>query len=563
MICFVNGKKVELLSKEFVSKGGEGSIYHKDDLAYKIYDDLTKMIPEGKIKELDVLDKPNIVRPLDIIFSSSKSIIGFTMDWLGDETHPLCKLFTNSFRDANGVTIDQTTELVENIKDTILFIHQNKCLMVDGNEFNYLVGKDFITPYFIDVNSYQTPSFHATAIMPSIRDWSAKAFTTLSDWFSFAIVSFQLFVGIHPFKGNHPKYSRNDFEKRVIDNVSVFHKDVSLPPTVRDFNLIPSSYKDWYYKLFEKGERTDPPTLPGKSQVIQIVASVVQSSNNFEITLIKEFPDELLFYGVIFGIPVAKTTKELYISKTNYTTSLGAELIFTLPGLVPILVKIEKDKLKYHALKTVKFSRDLDLECTEKMIIDNTLYLKNKEKLIEVDFTEMNGNIIPSIKTVWTIEPNSSKLFSNIIVQSVLGKTYVAIPIPNPAGKSSFIIKGIPELDTYRIVDAKYNKNVAMFIGYKNGDYFKVTLIFNDDFSKYKVKVVPTDYVPLNFIVLDNGVVVSINDDSSIEIFTNNIDKNDIKKIKDPEINTSMRLYKDGMTVMFTSGNKAYKIRMK
>jgi hypothetical protein len=563
MICYVNGKKVDLLAKEFVSKGGEGSIYHKDDLAYKIYEDLSKMIPEAKIKELETLDKPNIVRPLDIIFDSTKAIVGFTMDWLGDETNALCKLFTNSFRDANGITIDQTTELVENIKDTIFFIHNKNCLMVDGNEFNYLVGKDFITPYFIDVNSYQTPNFNATAIMPSIRDWSTQKFTTLSDWFSFAIVSFQLFVGIHPFKGNHPKYSRNDFEKRVIENVSVFHKGVSLPPTVRDFNLIPSSYKDWYYKLFEKGERKEPPTLPGKSQVIQIIASVVQSSNNFEITMLKEFKDELLFYGVIYGIPVAKTIKEIFISKTNYKTSLGTELLFAMPGLIPILIKIENNKLKYHALKEGYKLKELDLECSDKMIVNNVLYIKNNEKLIEIEFNEMNGNIVPAIKTVWTIEPNSSKLFSNIIVQSVLGKTYVAIPLPKLGQRSSFVIKAIPELDKYRIVDAKYDNKVSMFIGYQNGDYFKIVVIFDDDYNKYKIRVIPTDYIPLNFITLDNGVVVSINDDSSIEIFTNRIDKDDVKKIKDPEINTSMRLFKDGMTVMFVSGNKVYKIRMK
>jgi hypothetical protein len=234
-----------------------------------------------------------------------------------------------------------------------------------------------------------------------------------------------------------------------------------------------------------------------------------------------------------------------------------------MPGLIPILIKIEDNKLEYHALKEGYKLKELDLECSEKMIVNNILYLKNNEKLIEIEFNEMNGHIVPAIKTVWTIEPNSSKLFSNIIVQSVLGKTYVAIPLPKLGQRSSFIIKAIPELDKYRIVDSKYDNKVSMFIGYQNGDYFKIIAIFDDEYNKYKIRVIPTDYIPLNFITLDNGVVVSINDDSSIEIFTNRIDKDDIKKIKDPEINTSMRLFKDGMTVMFVSGNKSYRIRMK
>src|SRR4030042_7024396 len=136
--------------------------------------------------------------------------------------------------------------LVENIKKLIYFVHDKNCLIVDGNELNYLVNNDFITPYMIDVNSWQTPSYNATAIMPSIRDWSTTTFSELTDWFSFAIISFQLFIGVHPFKGTHKKYRRNDFVNRVKDSVSVFNSQVSLPPSARDFNLIPGSYKDWY-----------------------------------------------------------------------------------------------------------------------------------------------------------------------------------------------------------------------------------------------------------------------------------------------------------------------------
>ena len=47
------------------------------------------------------------------------------------------------------------------------------------------------------VDSYQTAHYPATAIMPSVRDWKVPLhdFSELSDWFSFAIVSFQVFLG--------------------------------------------------------------------------------------------------------------------------------------------------------------------------------------------------------------------------------------------------------------------------------------------------------------------------------------------------------------------------------
>jgi hypothetical protein len=254
MEIYVNGQAITLGQQNFVAKGGEGKIFQKGGIAYKIYEDLTKMIAVAKIKELDIPD-PNVIRPIDPIINKKKQNVGFTMEWLGDDNESLCKLFTTKFQKDNGINNDMIIKLIENMKKTTETVHKHDCLVVDGNELNYLVKKDWVTPLFIDVNSWQTRSYPPTAIMPSIRDWTVDTFSELTDWFSFAIVTFQLFVGIHPFKGKHKSYKKNDFINRIKDRVSVFNGGVSLPPTVRDFNLIPSGYKDWYFKLFENGDR--------------------------------------------------------------------------------------------------------------------------------------------------------------------------------------------------------------------------------------------------------------------------------------------------------------------
>jgi hypothetical protein len=64
----VRGKgDVQLNKNDFVTEGGEGQIYAKGNTIYKVYIDISKMIPDGKVTELHVLDKDYIIIPQDII----------------------------------------------------------------------------------------------------------------------------------------------------------------------------------------------------------------------------------------------------------------------------------------------------------------------------------------------------------------------------------------------------------------------------------------------------------------------------------------------------------------
>ena len=559
MQVIVQGKKVSLSQKDYVTQGGEGKIFQKGSIAYKIYEDLKKMIPVGKIQELGALNIPNIVRPKELIYSPKKEILGFTMDWLGDDNYALCKMFTNTFRDSNGITNDHVIELVENIKNIIIApIHEQNCLMVDGNELNYLVRPDFVTPLFIDVNSYQTASFPPTAIMPSIRDWkNPDEFSVMSDWFSFAIVSFQLFIGIHPFKGKHKNYKKNDFEKRVKDNVSVFNKDVRLPPPARDFDLIPSDYKDWYVRLFEKGERLFPPKMPGSTKTIQVKTILVNSTDNFEIIEIKEFESDIVYHNET----ITKTKEKLYIGSADYKVSPDVEVLLSPFKAEPILCKIDKGTIELKTPSAGVVVQQINLVCTDKMIVNDALLIKNRGQLTEIQFSD-TGQIIPSVQQVWNIEPKSSKLFSNIVVQSVLGRAYVCIPLPQYK-QSSFIIKDIPELDKMQIIDAKHDNHVAMFITNEAGIYNKYVVVFDDSYNKYVVRIFEdVDYIPLNFVTLQSGVCISIREDDVVEIF-HYVHPSKVKEIKDPKVDSTMRLCKRGMEVRFFKGNKLFSFKIK
>jgi hypothetical protein len=201
MKVFVKGtnKPIELTNADFLAQGGEGKIYVKGNKVFKICESLSKMIPEGKFTELSVLSDQHIIKPEEILVDAKDKNIGYTMKFIKD-SYTLCQIFAKAFRLRNKIKHD-AVDLVQQMQKTIQHIHSHDILLVDGNEFNFLLDDKFKEVYFIDVNSYQTPHYPAMAIMDSIRDRHANnKFSKVTDWFSFAIVSFQMFIGIQSFR---------------------------------------------------------------------------------------------------------------------------------------------------------------------------------------------------------------------------------------------------------------------------------------------------------------------------------------------------------------------------
>jgi hypothetical protein len=179
------GKPIKLNKNTFISSGGEGSIFASNGMAFKIYTNPKALIPYAKIQELSVITNSNVIKPEQIILDNRQKPIGYTMKYVSD-TYSLCQIFPKAFRDRVGLDIDTVLKLIKKMQTTIADIHKIPgMLIVDLNEMNFLVDKKFKDIYFIDVDSYKTFSFPATAIMESIRDWNSSEFNHLTDWYSF------------------------------------------------------------------------------------------------------------------------------------------------------------------------------------------------------------------------------------------------------------------------------------------------------------------------------------------------------------------------------------------
>lgn len=560
----VKGKgKVVLAKNDFVAAGGEGSVYSKGGTAYKIYSDPSKMIPEGKINELQVITEPNIIKPMDIILDSKNNHIGYTMRYVTD-TYALCQLFNKVFKQRNSLTTQQIFDLIVKMQNGIKHIHDKGILIVDCNEMNFLINQTFDEVYFIDVDSYQTPTYKATVLMESIRDRHCKnnQFTKGTDWFSWAIVTFQMFIGIHPYKGKHKTV--NGLDERMLKNLSVFNKDVGIPSICESFDVIPQAYRDWYKALFEEGKRIEPPSAGVAKITIITKADKIVGSNKFEIKELFDFPSDLVgdITNVIFsfGSRIVQGERGAVLG-----TKIDSKVLPNLNvGFTPHLnhcfaVRRDPSEVACYDVTTGKATH-LPATVNKLMSYDSRVYAIDNENVYEIIFIELPNNIKFAMKQVANIVSKATSVFDGVLIQNLLEATYVSI---FPKTGSHYQVR-MKELEGYRIVDARFDRGVLMAIGVKNGKYDRFVFRFDNEYSSYDAAVVQ-DISPmgLNFTVIDTGICVHIDEEECVNVFQAIKDGKRVPSIKDPAISSDMQLYRWGGQAVVSRGEKLYSFKMK
>jgi hypothetical protein len=548
---------VELDSSHFLAKGGEGSIYAKNGVVYKICEP-GKMIPEGKFNELAVMTNPNIIKPEQMLLDNKGVQVGYTMRFVPD-TFVLCSMFTKSFRLRENVSVDQVLDLVRKLQTIVSDVHKSKILCVDLNENNFLVSKKFDDVYAIDVNSYQTKSYPATAIMDSIRDRHChNVFTETTDWFSFAVVAFQMFIGIHPFKGRHPSYP--DMDARMKANISVLNTQVTYPKAAcMPLDVIPPVYLKWFEAVFDRGERVAPPKdLTAVVELVQAVIKQVTGNNNLIINQMIQTTGPILGYFTAMGKEIIFTDKDIKFAQYELLPSPKTKLTFT-PSGDPVIGWLEGDSLR---LKNLTTGNMVPLVANGEMLFssNNRIYLRHKTQVSEIVFTEIAGQTLTSVYPVANIMELASQVYDGVVIQDLFDAHYASI-FPNTKVHRQIALR---ELDGYKVRDAKYEGRVLMIVAVnQKGQYDRFIYRFDDEF-KHDLRIVP-DIVPmgLNFTVLDNGICVCLTEDEKLEIFRCTKGSVGVKVVEDPTIEADMRLTHKGAQTLFIRDNRIYSLSLR
>lgn len=536
----LKNESVSLTSQHYLTEGGEGQIFVKNDIAYKIYFP-GKEPPEGKLDELRKINNKNVIVPIDILLDTkTNKYVGNSMRFLNQNNYlSTAQIISNNFWANNKVTHNSISCLINHFQNTINDIHKCKTLLVDINEFNFLTDSQLKEIYCIDTNSYQTESYPATAIMEANRDWQNLKFTELTDWFSFAILSFYIYSGIHPFKsGNYPGLtgSLDEVAKhRILNNISVLNSKVKYPSrAVRDFKLIPKNWFDWYYSEFEKGERNSPPN--NFNQVSPITQQHYQiSSDCLLLKDIQDFDEEIVRLDKIGGQRLVITDNYVYLDSSRYNRNSDK---FIIHENRLMNVKIKNNRLDINGFQST-------FECTDLFISNNTIYTKSSGKLCKILLK--NNLILMSI--VASISELTAKCYGyqdGFMIENLAGETYLILA----NNDSSYQIK-IPELVKHSIISAEKSGNYIIGYSRKNNEYYNFKIKLENFLVESCDLLKVSGMFDLEFIHHKNGVLIELLNDKLV--LTNN---NKHKIVNDKFFNQNSIHFVEVNGEMYFSNNK-------
>lgn len=571
-----------LRPSNYIAQGGEGTIYVAGDTAIKIYQDPKNKIPWNRVPEkVSFFSKhqhPYVVAPQGMVLDASGIPLGYYMPYVRDNDHggnaePIARVFTNDGRTRMGFTDADSSKLVERMREIILFAHANNAITVDANELGYFVvpnGAGGPEPRMIDVDCWVLGGKHPPVlpIMPSIRDWhNVTPFGEMQDWFAWAVVTFQVYVGLHPYKGTLDGYLPKDMELRMKANASVFEPKVRLNRAVRDLTSIPDVLLDWYEATFQNGERSVPPspfdkkTVARAARVMRMATTGASSGSIIFRKLYSQTNDPVIrIYSC--GVMLLKSGALVDLSTTKkigITSSVNCEVVKVQGGWLKVCDNGAR-KFQFSFINEVSLKEEvlsLNHDWYRLVRYENRLFLVTDKGLSEL-VLHMFSKPILSFGQTWGAMINSTHWFDGVGVQDAFGATFLI----SPFGDKACDQVRLPELDGLKPIAAKAGNRFITVIGMdQQGQMHKVEITMDRDYRSYSLWKGPVDTPDLNIAILPKGVCVTIVEDGRLSIFIPSNGK--LKNIQDKQVTTGMALTNLGDRVVYIENGAVWGMEMK
>lgn len=539
-------------SRMFVAKGGEGAIYVSQGVAYKICEP-GKTIPESKIRELSALTDDRIIKPERMIYNEKQEPIGYTMRAVKAPWTP-CHLFTREFLTDHQLTHKDIAGYSIKLREIVDHAHSKGMLLVDLNELNFLMDEAG-SVFAIDVNSWQTKTFPATAIMDSIRDRHAKVFSAGTDWFSWAVVTFQMWIGMHPYKGNHPDFKGNVIERmdaRMKANVSVFH-DKARPLAATDsMDVIPAGLQAWYRAIFESDVREPPPQKFEQAKVTQPKTHTTIVPGDVVLTELMQCKADILrVFSQGDKMAVVLADRSIQMSGVTVTSSTPLDHLHfdRAEGWMGVT---ERGML---ILKTIGGRKERHMANYERLFVgaNGCLYgiLSGKLMLIGPIGDIHVANVLDVPATIFQDD--------GVLLQNLLGRWHIVFmksPLECP-------VLPIPEFDGFRPIKGRMCRRMLVVSGEMQGHMIRFEFQFDND-GRYEVRRFNDVSSPdFTFAVNEADVCALIDADDEVAAFRAKYGSVNRQVLANPSIDGSFRLWSCGEKILASRGKILYQVSKK
>lgn len=559
--------RLTVAPNDYIASGGEGSVYRVSDTVIKLYDDHRKLAAmKEKIALLARIRHPYIVAPQGIVENRIGETIGIWMPYATGE--PLPRLFTNDFRMRENFTDKDAARFSHKMQETVRAAHAHGALLIDPNELNWLAalgGANGPEPRIIDVDSWAIGKWPAVAVMQTIRDWHAKEFTQLSDWFAWGIVTFQIFTGIHPYKGTIDGFKPSDIEGRMRANASVFSKKAKLSRAVRDFSRIPAPLLDWYMAVFQNGERSIPPSPLAAGLAVPRAAAVQHITAASAGTLIfdKLYGDAgdpavrvwpcgiiMLRSGNLFDVASKRVIGAIASPNGEVIATHGGWLVADWDDGEIVFSHIAQKGGKTEKLR-------FPLNAQRLLRHDDRMFVTTKNGITEVIVRDLGRPVISAGNT-WGVMLNAARWFDGAGIQDAMGAMFLIMP----TGKTALLTLRIRELDGMKPLAAKAENGFAVIIAAdKRGAYRKFEILVQDDAASYQIWEDAADNPEIVMTMLPKGAGATITDDGELTVFVPATRL--VTKVRDPRIAADMMLARIGNKAAYLYRGEAWSITMR
>ncbi len=202
----------------------------------------------------------------------------------------------------------------------------------------------------------------------------------------------------------------------------------------------------------------------------------------------------------------------------------------------------------------------LDLAGERLMVTGGRLYVQQGASLLEVGFVETPQRVWPRVSVVGSVLEQATQLFEGVALQNLLGAWYASL-LPS---SGACVQVRLPELDGSQVIDAKFQGGVLMAVAAHGGRYRKLIFRFTAAYDAHDLR---TDEDPqtlgVNFVVLDHGVCLHLNDAEELELFPARMGATGLKVFADPAIGGDCRLLKDGSQALFARDGVVYQFSLR